>query len=138
MTIGNISLFQAMNAKMDYLSQRQTVISQNVANADTPGYRPSDLEPQDFRRFLKNISSDQVPSVALRATNEKHLPLQTLRDEAKEKTQKRTYEVAPAGNAVVLEEQMMTSNDIQLNYNLMVNLYREHVGMIRTALGRNK
>ena len=40
MTIDNIGLFQALGAKMDYLGQRQRIISQNVANSDTPGYQP--------------------------------------------------------------------------------------------------
>ena len=31
-------------AKMDWASQRQKVLSQNVANADTPDYREKDLK----------------------------------------------------------------------------------------------
>ena len=43
MTTQDIGLFKALGAKMDYLGQRQRVIAQNVANADTPNYRPNDL-----------------------------------------------------------------------------------------------
>ena len=38
---------------MAWLSQRQEVLSQNIANADTPGFRPSDLAPMDMRGTLK-------------------------------------------------------------------------------------
>jgi hypothetical protein len=31
---------------------------------------------------------------------------------------------------------LMKSNDVQLNYNMMVNLYRSNVDMIRTAMGK--
>ena len=40
----DIALFKAIGAKLDYLSQRHKVIAENIANADTPGYRPRDLE----------------------------------------------------------------------------------------------
>ena len=33
----------AMGAKMSYLDTRQGVLAQNIANADTPEYRPRDL-----------------------------------------------------------------------------------------------
>lgn len=135
MTTQNISLFQAMNAKMNYLSQRQKVISQNIANADTPGYQPKDLEKVDFGRLLTNVTKEKTPSVGMMITDEAHLPLNNAAS-TRAQTQKRTYEVAPSGNGVILEEQLMKSNDVQLNYNMMVNLYRSNVDMIRTALGK--
>ena len=52
MTIENIGLFQAMSAKMNYLAERQKVISQNVANADTPGYTSQDLKKVDFGKII--------------------------------------------------------------------------------------
>ena len=50
MTLQNLSLFQAMGAKLNYLDQRQKVIAQNIANADTPNYRPKDLT--DVERLI--------------------------------------------------------------------------------------
>lgn len=135
MTIENISLFQAMNAKMNYLSQRQKIISQNVANADTPGYQPKDLEKVDFGRLLTNVTKEKTPSVQMVTTDDSHLPLNNAAS-TREQVKKRTYEVAPSGNGVIMEEQLMKSNDVQLNYNMMVNLYRSNVGMIRTAMGK--
>lgn len=136
MTIQNIGLFQAMNAKMNYLAQRQTVISQNIANADTPGYQPKDLEKVDFGKFLTKLIKEKNFSVSMVTTDEGHLPPSSNEASMREQAQKRTYEVAPSGNAVILEEQLMKSNDVQLNYNMMVNLYRSNVDMIRTALGK--
>ena len=57
MTTQSIALFKAIGAKMEYLSQRQNIISQNIANADTPGYQPKDLKPVDFGQTVKNIRS---------------------------------------------------------------------------------
>ena len=46
-------LFNAMQGKLDYLKQRQKVLSKNIANADTPGYKAQDIEPIDFNRKAK-------------------------------------------------------------------------------------
>ena len=37
-----------LRERMTWLNQRQDVLSQNVANADTPGYVARDLKPLDF------------------------------------------------------------------------------------------
>jgi flagellar basal-body rod protein FlgB len=136
MSIQDIGLFQALSAKLDYLSQRQELISQNVANSDTPGYRPKDLEKVDFGLMVKELTGDQQVGVAV--TNNKHIPNPEAEVDAKARKQKKTYEVAPAGNAVIMEEQLMKSGKNIMDYNLMLNIYQKQVGMIRTALGAQR
>jgi flagellar basal-body rod protein FlgB len=46
-----------------------------------------------------------------------------------------TFEVAPDGNEVILEEQMAKSAQTALDHQLASNLYRKYVGMVRIALG---
>lgn len=135
MTIQGIGLFNALGAKMDYLNQRQGVISQNIANSDTPGYRPQDLTETDFSQFLGKSESNSVKPVRLAVTDEKHQHLGNGELDADARKQKKTYEVAPAGNAVVLEEQMYNSGKNMMDYNLMLNVYQKQVGMFRIALG---
>lgn len=140
MSIQDIGLFKALGAKMDYLNQRQGVIAQNVANSDTPNYRPKDLVKVDFADMLKTemggSAENGVRPVSVAVTNEKHLPNADQVMNVKAKKQKDTYEVAPAGNAVIMEEQMMSAGQNMMDYNLMLNVYQKQVGMIRTALGR--
>lgn len=136
MTTQNLALFKALGAKMDFLNQRQRVISQNVANSDTPNYRPQDLVPVDFNRVLKGITKTAQSSVQLETTNALHMPPPDAINDPKSKKQKDTYEVAPAGNAVIMEEQLINAGQTVMDYNLMTNLYQKHVGMIQTALGR--
>jgi flagellar basal-body rod protein FlgB len=133
MTTQDISLFKAIGAKMDYLNQRERIISQNVANADTPDYRPQDLKPVDFGTVLKSITGSK--NVALEATNPMHVGFQGKIAEPKSGKQKMVYEVAPDGNSVIMEEQMINANQIVMDYNLMSTLYQKNVGMIKTALG---
>jgi len=142
MTTQGLGLFQALSAKIDYLNQRQSVIAQNIANADTPGYRPEDLTKVDFSSLLGasgNLSSQSgvksLPEVSMVATDSQHLGGASQNVNVKERPQKDTYEVAPAGNAVVIEEQLVNSSQNVMDYNLMLNIYQKQVGMIRTAIG---
>jgi flagellar basal-body rod protein FlgB len=48
--------------------------------------------------------------------------------------QKDVYETSPSGNAVILEEQLIEVAKTQSDYQLMVNLYRKHMDMVRTAV----
>lgn len=137
MAIENISLFQAMNAKMGYLAQRQKVISQNVANADTPGYTSQDLQKVDFSKLVENIDKSKM-NVSMETSNPLHQLAPNQSPTSKPATNKSPYEVKPDGNSVTLEEQMVKSNDVQMNYALMINLYRDAADMIRTSLGKNK
>lgn len=137
MTTQNIGVFQAMGAKMDYLNLRQRVISQNIANADTPNYRPQDLTEVDFGEVLGKLESrDQI---RLDRTDNGHMILGGGDiDNPRSSKQRQTYEVAPAGNAVIMEEQLMKAGQTVSDYNLMANLYQKNIGMIRTAIGTGR
>ncbi len=135
MTIENISLFQAMNAKMNYLTERQKVISQNIANADTPNYVSQDLAKADFSKILSNVDKNKM-HVSLDSSNPNHLAAPNQSPNPKAGINKAPYEVKPDGNSVTIEEQMVKSNDVQMNYALMINLYRDSADMIKTSLGR--
>ena len=135
MTVENLSLFQAIGAKMNYLAQRQKVISQNVANADTPDYMAQDLAKADFSALVANISKDKL-SVHMESSNPLHLSAPNQSPNPKVGVNKTPYEVEPAGNSVVLEEQMLKASETQANYALMLNLYRNAADMVRTSLGK--
>ena len=135
MTIQDIGLFQALSAKMGYLNQRQSILAQNVANADTPGYRPKDLVEVDFSTMLK-AQMGGAKTVSVATTDEGHLSNANNHMSADAKKQKDTYEVAPSGNAVIMEEQLMNAGQNNMDYNLMLNVYQKQVGMMRMALGR--
>ncbi len=133
MTTQNIGLLKALGAKMDYLSQRQRIIAQNVANADTPNYRPQDLKPVDFGTVLKGVTASK--GIQMVSTNAMHVGAGNEVAAAKEGKQKKVYEVAPDGNAVIMEEQMIKSGQTVMDYNLMTSLYQKNVSLIKTALG---
>ena len=54
-------LFDLISARSTWLGQRQAVLGQNVAHADTPGYLPHDLEPLSFDGQLGRVAARLEP-----------------------------------------------------------------------------
>jgi flagellar basal-body rod protein FlgB len=52
------SVGRSLERYMDVLSARQRLVSSNLANADTPGYKTRDL---DFQSELRNLTEDGSP-----------------------------------------------------------------------------
>ena len=136
MDIKNIALFQAMGAKMNYLSTRQGVLAQNIANADTPEYRPRDLTKVDFGAVLKDVTGSQ--KIRMERTTAGHMTPGGNIGTPDERKSRVTYEVAPDDNGVIIEEQMIKASQTTMDYNLMTNLIRKNVGLIQTAMGRGQ
>ena len=128
-------LFKLMSTRMGWLSQRQSVLAQNIANADTPDYRPKDLKEESFQRMAKGVVGmpERVPVLK---TNQRHLDAgASARLSLNARDQKLPYEESPDGNAVVLEEQTAKAGQTALDHQLVSNLYKKYVGMYRIALG---
>jgi flagellar basal-body rod protein FlgB len=128
------ALFELISGRASWLAQRQAVLTRNVANADTPGFVPLDLAPADTAQLLRSAAAGQG-GLGLLRTAPAHVagtsaPGQGYREEKAE-----TYEVKPAGNGVVLAEELQKMATTDLDYQLATNLYRRYVGLLRTALG---
>lgn len=144
MDFSKLPLFSAMTKRMTWLGQRQQVLAQNVANADTPGYEAQDLKEPVFRELLArhgaaSVSGTVPPPVpgarlVMAATAPGHLG---GADPAKPPAEKSPdSEKTTSGNTVVLEDQMMKVAKTVMDFQLTTNLYRKHLAMIKTALGR--
>lgn len=131
MDFSKLPLLHLLSQKMAWLSQRQEVLSQNVANADTPGYRPNDLAPMDFKGTLRSLNRLEAVK-----TRPGHIGVSLRAPGAFAVVEDRIVEASPNGNAVDLESQMIKMAEVQMDYQLVTNLYRKHVGMIKAALGR--
>ena len=68
MDLSSIPLFGLIKQKMSWLNQRQQVIAQNVANADTPDHMSRDLKPINFKNIIRYATSNSQ-GVAMIATH---------------------------------------------------------------------
>ena len=89
----------------------------------------------DFSILRMNIDKNKM-HVQMETSAAGHLLPPDQSPNPKVGNNKTPYEVEPDGNSVVLEEQMTKASDTQINYALMVNLYRDTADMIRTSLGK--
>jgi|HigsolmetaAR204D_1030405.scaffolds.fasta_scaffold12442_2 flagellar basal-body rod protein FlgB len=133
MDLSQLGLFRRISKRLDWLTQRQGVLAENVANSDTPNYRPRDLAP--FEQHLR-ASAAAAGRLQPRVTQAGHISGPAAPGEAKVQRSEDVYEVKPSGNAVNVEQQMMLVAETAMDHQLALNLYQKHLGMIRTALGR--
>lgn len=135
MDLDKTTLFAGIKKRLAWLTQRQEVLAQNVANADSPGYRARDLKDFNFLRLVRQ----EARQVNMDTTRPEHLGgrRKRIRDFDEENIRK-PYETAPAGNAVILEEQMMKLNETGVDHRLMTELYRKHLNLFKTAIGKGR
>ena len=132
MDFNKMSFFGMVKNKLAWLSQRQEILAQNIANSDTPRYQASDLSPYDFKELVRK----EAGQLNMISSDPSHLPgrRRRIRDFSNV-VERKPFETAPNGNAVILEEQMAKVNETQINHNLMTQLYKKHLSMIKMAIG---
>lgn len=107
---------------------RMAVIAENVANADTPGYKARDMPA-----FAEVYEAE---GLEMRATRPGHLsaPPQAAMPVA---DVARGHE-APNGNSVSLEAEMVKSVEARQNHDMALAIYRATSDVIRASLGRSR
>jgi flagellar basal-body rod protein FlgB len=135
-SITDLPLLGMLKTKMRWHQARQSVLAQNIANADTPGFRPSDLSPMNTRQSLR---APGLGNVAAARTHRAHIqgsPMGMQGSTFKTEDTK-GWERTPAGNSVVLEEQMIKVSANQFDFQMASTLYARSLGLLKTAIGRS-
>ncbi|MCR6632648.1 MAG: flagellar basal body rod protein FlgB [Magnetospirillum sp.] len=126
-----LSVIALAKSRMDWVAKRQEVLAENVANANTPKYIPSDIKAFDFKAVLNSTN----PPVQVAVTNPMHVqpivtdPQTVIRD-------RRDFESSSDGNAVILDEQMAKVGEAKSAYDTAASLFQKQYKMLRTALGK--
>jgi len=132
MPVSDIPILAMLRTRMAWHQERQRVLADNIANADTPKFKPRDLVPPDFGR-----TAPAAGPVALVRTEPMHLSVPGAGGGSQFAADRRgRYEVHPTGNAVSLEEEMMKVAANQMDYQMVTTLYSRGLGLIKSALGK--
>jgi flagellar basal-body rod protein FlgB len=126
MSINPVPIMQQLKDRMQWLQARQKVLSENVANADMPDFKPRDL---------RESGADSVLPVSVDTTNPAHMA-GSLGSSVAGSRDARRFETRPSGNAVVLEDEMMKVADTQMDYQLAATLYSKSLGLLKMAVGK--
>jgi flagellar basal-body rod protein FlgB len=131
MPISQIPIFAMLRTRMQWHQERQQLLAENVANANTPQFKPRDLAPPDLR------SAPAVGAPAVARTNPAHLAGTGAAGAQFQLDRRGAFEVRPAGNGVSLDDEMLKVAANQMDYQAASALYARGLGLIKTALGRS-
>ncbi|MDD3693123.1 MAG: flagellar basal body rod protein FlgB [Oscillospiraceae bacterium] len=113
----NLSGMSVMQKTLDALWLRQRIISNNIANIDTPGYKSREVK---FEEYLNNLT----PSVMLK---EKDVP------DARIVTRNDTS-LREDGNNVDIDKESLELYRVQIQYEYMVRKLSDEFSNIKTVL----
>lgn len=133
MAIGDIPILSMLRTRLDWAQQRQQVLSQNIANSDTPNYQPRDVVPL---KFDEKELAPTAPQVMLAQTESGHLPGVGLSSSPFRNKRSDQYEIRPSGNAVNMEEEMMKVAANQMDYQAATALYTHSLNLLKIGLGK--
>jgi len=133
----SLTLFDMASAMARHAGRRHSVIAENVANADTPGFRARDLE--DFASVVKG-------GLTPRATRPGHVgaidaafaPGTGPGAGMRARIVDAGGASSPNGNTVNLPEQTMKAVEAQASHALATTIYRKAIDILRIGLGPNR
>jgi flagellar basal-body rod protein FlgB len=136
MAITDIPIPSIPRTRLQWSQERQRVLSENVANADTPSYHARDLAPLKFEAPTA-VAGAPVTTVSLTRAASGHIAGIGQSESPFRAESGSDYEVRPTGNAVNLEQEMMKVAANQMDYQAVTPLYTRGLSLIKTALGKN-
>lgn len=120
-----VHLFNLIDKQRSWLSTRQSLVAQNLANADTPGFRALDVLP--FNRVLDRSALEMSMSSPLhmRPSQTETLAAATKPTEG--------WEATHSGNTVSPELEMIKAGEIRGAFTLDTNILRAFHNMWMAA-----
>lgn len=124
----NLEVFQISSAMARHAGARQALISENVANSDTPGYKSKDLNSFEDA-FSADLSGIQ------KATRDGHLHGPSPFGGSSEVIQMRGSN-SPNGNSVSIEGEMLKAAETNRQHDRSLAIYKSAMKILRFSLGK--
>jgi flagellar basal-body rod protein FlgB len=132
--IHDISALAALRTRMQWHQERQRVLAENIANSDTPNFKPRDLVEPKFDAQGGNASGGATLAM-MHTTSGQNLagsgPASNF-----DQNRHAGFQTRPAGNAVNLEDQMLKVSANQMDYAAATSLYSKSLHLLKMADGK--
>eukprot|EP01156_Anaeramoeba_ignava_P010904 Anaeramoba_ignava/a481217_16.p4 GENE.a481217_16~~a481217_16.p4 ORF type:complete len:140 (+),score=18.58 a481217_16:2003-2422(+) len=121
--------------QLNYSSERQKVISSNIANIDTPNYKTKDIKFKDeLQRSNNNMAVNSQLKLAI--TNKAHMQIEDINNN---KNRYDVYEVKNLeeqndGNNVNLDTQMSEMSKNSVLFNALQNSIKKDSSWFKTMI----
>lgn len=119
-------LFGLSSRRAEWLSARQAVVAENVANANTPAYRAKDVT--SFSEVL------DTTALQMSGTSASHLVASAGRDFGVDETKQKPWDVTHSGNSVSLEQEMLKAGEISRDFTLSTSVAKSFHRMFMSTL----
>ncbi|WIY26746.1 FlgB family protein [Parasedimentitalea psychrophila] len=125
-----LNVFKLANAMATHAGTRQALVSQNIANADTPGYHAKDIKP-----FSEVIDDNSQPG-DMRASRSNHLNGSS--GQGLDWTVRTSEDGRdPNNNSVSIETEILKGVEVKRQHDKALAIYKSSMNILRTSLGRN-
>ena len=122
-----IAIFDLARQRMAWAEQRQALLANNIANANTPHYQPRDLPA--FAKILSGLRTAEPTR-----TQPNHLAGADAGGLRAAAAGPRLHN--PDGNAVALDQQLTQVADTETTQSLTTTIYKKYMGLFAIALGK--
>lgn len=122
-------VFSMASAMVSNAAASMSAIAQNVANADTPGYRAKSTA--DFASAYQDASNHLV----LTASRPGHLSGSAVGFDTS-LGERQGGHMSPNGNNVSLEDEMMAAAIVRKDHDTALAIYKKSLDILRASLGR--
>lgn len=119
-------LFGLASTEARWLAIRQAAVAENIANANTPGYKALEIAP--FGEVY------DAASLQMAATNPEHLSPDPFDLASVSEKDAAPWEVTYSGNSVSLEQEMLNANEVNRSYSLNMAITKAFNQMMSMSL----
>jgi flagellar basal-body rod protein FlgB len=126
-----ISIMRVASLMARHATSRQSTISQNIANADTPNYRAKDIVS-----FSETIGGSGFSS-AVQTTRPGHMRMEN-RDGIHWRSAEDSSEQKPNRNTVSIEHEILKSIEVEREHSQALSIYQNSIDLLKTSIGRGR
>ncbi|HOB08028.1 MAG: flagellar basal body rod protein FlgB [Limnochordia bacterium] len=115
---------------LDAASLRHKILSNNLANVNTPGFRRSDVDFSDL--------FEQSASMPIRTTHPQHVASSRRQGSGIRIVQDKATSIRNDGNNVDADREMILLLENQLHYQAMADVITRNLGVLRLVIGEGR
>ena len=136
MSISTSRAHAIVDQALDYRAARQDMIASNIANADTPFYKPRDVSFKDALIAQKaKIFNDDSSQLSLAQTDSKHIAPQNEQSSSKAKLYYRDGHMARNdGNSVDIDVETTEMSKNSIMFNALIASRKKSAGIFRSVI----
>ena len=136
MSISTSRAHGIIDMALDYRAARQDMIASNIANADTPFYRPRDISFEETLLAKKaEVFKNDSSKLALAKTDDSHIELQNETNSFKPTLFFRDGHMAKNdGNSVDIDVETTEMSKNSIMFNALVSSRKKSAGIFRSVI----